>query len=264
LGSVVVTYVYGQHVQGGAEMVKGLRHAIDTGAPAAQVFPGSQLSYEVCKRFTYETEMRTLAQQLDLTVHGAYFLVITQPPGEKRTKSIEGTIRTLQWAEDVGAKRVVIHPGSMKDPYWAGHAEGWLRDVWHGYRGPVELLLETAAGKTSLGRDLADLETLCDSAYPGLGICVDLTHSWSAGYGIGALAALPERFGSLIRACHFNVPNQGVKQGSGIDKHHHGFHQTDWSYHDIEWLWRTYRHVPCILEGTPTPERDYELLRSWS
>jgi len=255
--------LYGAHVQGGQDMVRGLRHAIGTGATAAQVFPGNPLSYEVCKRFTHEREMRALVDQLDLTVHASYFIILTQPPGEKRTKSIEAAVKTLRWAEDIGAKRVVVHPGSTRDPKWEDYAVDWLYTVWREYDGTVDLLLETMPGQTSLGKSFTELLRLC--FHSQLGICVDLTHSWSAGLTIGELSELgPKGVDKAIRACHFNVPNPGVKQGSGIDKHSVGFHQTDWTYHEIERLWRAFNRVPCILEGTPCPERDYDLLRSWS
>jgi endonuclease IV len=260
-GGKVADYLYGQHVQGGQEMVRGLRHAIDTGATAAQVFPGNQLSYDVCKRFTYEREMRALADQLDLTVHAAYFVLITQEHGEKRDKSIDAAVKTLQWADDIGAKRIVIHPGSTKTPGWSVRAQEWLLELWNRYDTTVEVCLETMAGKTALGNRIADLASLC--IHSNVGICVDTTHTWSAGWSIDEMIGIAEKYRDRIKVCHFNVPNQGVKCGSALDRHNHGFHQTDWTYHEIEALYRAYKHVPCILEGTPTPLRDYELLRRW-
>jgi endonuclease IV len=163
----------------------------------------------------------------------------------------------------IGSQGLVVHPGSTKDAGWSLRSLDWLEEVMSRYEGTAELYLETMAGKTALGRLCADLVDLAE-VDTRIGICVDLTHSWSAGLSITSLCALPGQIGNKLRVCHFNVPNQGVKCGSSIDRHNAGFHQTDWTYHEIERLWRAYRHVPCILEGTPSPERDYELLRSWT
>jgi deoxyribonuclease IV len=255
--------LYGQHITGGAEMFRGLRHAVDTGATAMQVFPGGNLSYTVSKRFTRERETFALLDQLEAkVVHASYFILTTQPEGEKRTKSIWGAIQMLEWCDLIGAQWLVVHPGSTKRVGWEELAAQWLEEVMQAYQGTTTLCLETMAGASSLGRSVADIAQFCNRD-PRIKVCVDLTHSWSAGLGVGQLSLLPNVLGSRLAVCHFNVPNSGVKCGSGIDRHSVGFHQTDWTYHEIEQLWHAYKHVPCILEGTPTPKRDYELLRSW-
>jgi endonuclease IV len=254
-------YRFGHHVIGGAEVIKGLQQSIAEGAGAAQVFPGNPMSYGVADKVSRASYAQELADQLHIITHATYFILTTQPSGEKREKSIQGAVDMLRWTERIGGQQLVVHPGSTKYDLWYEQAWNWLDEVMSMYDGPVELLLETMAGKTALGNRLEHLTSLCDVDHR-IGICVDTTHSWSAGFGIEEMCQWPDST-PLIRACHFNVPNQGVKLGSRLDRHSASFAQTDWTYTEIKSLWEAYRHLPCILEGTPQPKADFDVLRSW-
>jgi endonuclease IV len=251
----------GRHVTGGQEMLKGLRQTIVEGGSAAQVYVGSPMSYTV-STFTPRQlhNIRAYTSDIYTVVHGSYFLQATETIEERWNLSAQGTVDTLEVAEAIGAHAVVIHPGTQKNSDYMQHAAEWLMEVTRRYHGPVKLLLETMAGRTSLGNEIDELEQLCKLSST-LGICLDTTHSWSAGCLFSEIAADFEY--RSVDLVHFNVPNKEISRRCYQDRHSVDFDNCAWDYREIVKLWSAARHLPCILEGTPNPLNDYKLLRSW-
>ena len=259
-----MSYRIGRHVTGAAQVLTGLRQTALEGGTAAQVFAGNPMGYASGLLPEHKIrEIRDMTRHIYTVVHGSYFLLLTQPEDTERARlAVDGTVQQLWWAERIGAKSVVVHPGSTTNPNWGVAAHWYLERVLEQYRGPVTLLLETMAGRTSLGNDVDQLKLIAsvyDSAR--VGICLDTTHSWAAGYSIPDLCTFPERLGAYLQLVHFNVPNAGITQGCHQDRHNVDFGNSEWSPIEIARLSHALKHLPCILEGTPNPRTDYEFMR---
>jgi len=266
----MTTLRYGRHVTGGVDILKGLRQTLNEGGTAAQVFAGSPMSYQTdyFKQPTRWHDVRLLTEEIYTVVHASYFCLITQSPddGNKRDMSRRTVLRTLEWAQFIGAHAVVIHPGSTLLPGWEKHARSFLEEIDAQYPGGPKLLLETMAGRTSLGRDLTDIAALAKEVNSDkFGVCVDLTHSWSAGLSISSLTLLGQQSTLWgIDLVHFNAPNPDIMRGGHRDRHTVSFADSAWDDETLERLWGAYKHLPCILEGTPNAKGDYAKLVEWS
>jgi deoxyribonuclease-4 len=179
---------------------------------------------------------RTLRQtRLRLPMaHACYLINLASPDAALYRRSVNAFVVELQWAEALGLRYFVMHPGSSVD---GDEAAGLARvaealDEIHkrcsDYR--CKVLLETTAGQGhNLGHRFEHLARILAlvKAPDRLGVCLDTCHVFAAGYGLAPAAefrATMRAFNKVIgfkrlRAFHLN--DSLKPQGSRVDRHAH-------------------------------------------
>ncbi|AGB40682.1 apurinic endonuclease APN1 [Halobacteroides halobius DSM 5150] len=125
-----------------------------------------------------------------LVIHTPYLLNLASPKEELYNKSITALKQGVKRADKLGAKYLVLHPGSHTG---SGIEAGikrigaGLKQVISETKPEVMILLENVAGRgTSIGasfEELAKIISLVDDSKK-LGICFDTCHGFAAGYDL--------------------------------------------------------------------------------
>lgn len=166
--------------------------------------------------------------------HASYLLNPAAPDEELWRKSRDTLIIELERCEVLEIPYLVLHPGSHMG---AGEEEGLRRvaralgevhAATSGFR--ARILLETTAGQGSnLGYRFEQLAWLLENTPEGdrLGVCLDTSHIFAAGYDIGtpeAYAATLETFDQVIglhRLLVIHLNDSKADLGSRVDRHEH-------------------------------------------
>jgi len=163
-------------------------------------------------------------------IHAVYLLNCASEDPDIRAKSLTSLIHSLRVGQQIGARSVVLHPGSAK----AGdvgkaiaRAGAAIAEALKESEG-CQLHLENTAGTGgTLGRSIEELASLIDAAggEGRLGLCLDSCHLLASGYDIRTRTGMDdlieeisekiglERLGSL----HFN--DSQTPLGSNRDRH---------------------------------------------
>lgn len=230
----------GIHLGTAGGIFKAVERAHAIGANTVQVFSssprmwrGSILSPEVCAR---TIELANLYDCCPLVVHVSYLVNLASQFEQVRLNSITAFRGEVERALALGARYLVLHPGSWKgltrQEGLALLRESMGRAVegmsWDPLR--LEILAENTAGaEFSLGGTLADVAEVVDclrSVVPSA-VCLDTCHLHVAGYGIvkpeeyEATVAEVERTVGLesVRVWHMN--DARAERGSKLDRHQH-------------------------------------------
>lgn len=151
----------------------------------AQMTYGPRTKEDNCRK------MKELSHLFGITIsiHASYFIVFTSDDNEKLKRSADTLIRTFELAELMGAKRIILHPGSLyglEDAYIKSRFIKNFMSFLKVYTPPsgINIYLETAGKKGQLGSfiDILDMCEELDYCYP----CIDFGHVHAR--GVGALA----------------------------------------------------------------------------
>jgi len=166
--------------------------------------------------------------------HASYLINVASPDEHLWLKSVDALETELRRAELLGLAWVVVHPGCYTT---ADEATGLRRvaralDEVHARieNNTVGCLLETTAGQgTALGWRFEHLaEILGLVGHPQrLGVCVDTSHVFAAGYPLRTAGQYEQTMGRFdrliglerIKAIHLN--DSRAPRGSRIDRHEH-------------------------------------------
>jgi len=223
-------------VAGGLE--NALITASELGCRAAQIFTKNarswkepDLSADQVARFQAVREETGVSF---VASHCTYLINVASPDCEKRDRSIESLAAEMHRSGRLGLDAVVLHPGA----HLGCGIEAGLKNAGQSLEAVLSrdtgqfpaLLLETTAGTgTSLGscfKELAALLYLLD-AYPGVGICLDTSHIFAAGYDLRTAEALDRTLDefkrhmdmSRLHLIHLNDSKPAI--GSRKDRHEH-------------------------------------------
>ncbi len=122
-----------------------------------------------------------------VVVHAPYLLNLASPDPKLWRRSVAALGEQLRRANRLGARAVVVHPGSRGDKPLAWALERVAKAVAQALEaagGPAQVWLEnTAGGGAQLGATLSQLAEL-RALLPGraVGFCLDTAHAWAAGY----------------------------------------------------------------------------------
>lgn len=173
----------------------------------------------------------------------------------------------IERTEELGSFQIVLHPGSHigagTDAGIARIVEG-LNEVLTG-RGPVQVSLETMAGKGSeCGSTFEELAAIIDgvACNDRLSVCLDTCHIHDAGYDVrndfdGVLDQFDRLIGlDRLKVIHINDSKNSL--GSRKDRHENIGH----GYIGLEALRYVARHpqlsaIPKLLETPSIGERKY-------
>jgi len=203
-----------------------------------------------------------------LIIHAPYTLNLASAKNFLYHISIREFTQDVKDAERLGAKYLVIHPGSFKGNEAVGlkRIAKALRTVLDNTRGlDVNILLENTAGDGSmLGYNLSQLKFIFNKLKfnKRVGLCLDTAHAWCAGYEINTKEGLSlfvdeiERGVGLerIKAIHLNDTLDSL--GSRKDRHFHiGKGKIGRKGFDLIVNHKVFRRLPFILE---TPKKNID------
>ncbi|MFH0786524.1 MAG: deoxyribonuclease IV [Pseudomonadota bacterium] len=226
----------GAHMSIAGGIEKALERIQAVGGECLQVFvkPNVQwrtgeLSLEEVIRFKAEQERTGFPP---VVAHASYLLNLASPDRDLRKKSILTLALELVRSARLGIEYLILHPGSHRE---AGEKKGIERvakgidrafDQADGLK--TNLLLETTAGAgTQLGCRLEQLrDIMALSRNPKkLGICLDTSHVFAAGYNIADVRGYRDFFTSFqtliglkrLKCVHAN--DSKTPLGSKVDRH---------------------------------------------
>jgi deoxyribonuclease-4 len=185
----------GRHMPVGSHATQALELTQEIGGDAAQIFVTNPRAWQPpAPNPDAETAFRTRAEALGwpIVVHAAYIINLASPRDDIFDRSVSLLQVTMRRAEAFGAGSVVFHIGSHTG---AGEeaglqrlAEGIERTLT-GAPDNVMLLLENdTGGGGKLGYRMENLASALDQAsrfVAQLGVCIDISHLWGAGYDVG-------------------------------------------------------------------------------
>lgn len=224
----------GAHVSPAGGLDKAVERGSERGCRAIQIFNQSPRMWRPTA-FGEEDFARFAQAQDDseieaVLIHAVYLLNCASDEREIADKSLTALTQSLRIGDAIGARAVVLHPGSAKAGAVApaiARAGGVIAEALaESEHCPLHLENTAGAGGT-LGRSFEELAQLVDAAgAPArLGLCLDSCHLLASGFEVRRPEALtdvldrclslvgPERLGSL----HLNDSLSPL--GSSRDRH---------------------------------------------
>ena len=119
-----------------------------------------------------------IADDIKLSIHGSYYIVLASPDPAKVLRSVDTLLRTYEQADILGAREIVLHPGSL---YGAPEAEASRRFAENLQRfmaqlgkTDISLMIETAGKVGQMGS--VDMILDVAATIKGVGPCIDFGH----------------------------------------------------------------------------------------
>jgi deoxyribonuclease IV len=225
----------GRHMPIGSHATQALELTQEIGGDAAQIFVTNPRAWQPpAPNPQAESAFRTRVEELGWPVvaHAAYIINLASPRDDIFERSISLLQVTMRRAEAFGAGSVVFHIGSHtgtgEEAGLKRLAEGIERTLAGAPTGVMLLLENDTGGGGKLGYRMENLASALDQASQfaaQLGVCIDTSHLWGAGYDVGtaegAEAAVAEidRTIGLARVPVLHVNDAREAMGSHRDVH---------------------------------------------
>jgi deoxyribonuclease-4 len=224
----------GAHVSPAGGLPKAIERGVERGCRAIQIFNQSPRMWKPTA-YTEDDFAAFRAALIDspieaVMIHAVYLLNCASDDEDIRAKTVESLTHSLRVGEAIGARCVVLHPGSAKtgDVDEAIERAGWvIREALDMTdHCPVHLENTAGAGGT-LGRSFEELAALIEASGRGrrLGLCLDSCHLLASGFDIrtpeGLEAVLEEcdRVVGLDRLGSLHLNDSQTPLGSNRDRH---------------------------------------------
>jgi deoxyribonuclease-4 len=140
-----------------------------------------------------------------LFLHAPYMVNVASPNPDFRRRSVELARATVELADAVGARGVVVHAGAggvgTPRPQALDAASASLATI-AGAADRTLVLVELTAGTAgAVASRLPEARELFDAAGnpPSLGLCLDTCHLFAAGYDLSTAAGVTDTFAELRR-----------------------------------------------------------------
>ena len=224
----------GAHVSPAGGLHRAVERGTELGAHAIQIFNQSPRAWRPTdygdEDFARFREGLAASEIGAVLIHAVYLVNCASEDVEIRSKSLASLTHSLRVGDAIGARAVVVHPGSALSGPVAPAIERagalFAAALADSERCPLHLENTAGAGGT-LGRSFDELAALIEAggADDRLGLCLDSCHLLASGYEIRTPAALaavlddceralgPSRLGSL----HLN--DSQTPLGSNRDRH---------------------------------------------
>lgn len=149
-------------------------HSLGLDAVELQMTYGPRTKPEKCADF------KLLAESFGvrISVHAAYYIVLTSDDEEKIARSIDTLKRTFELSDILGAKEVILHPGPLYGSDSLEIADRFLENAarFSAEMGKTDigLFIETAGKVGQLGsaEEILDMSSQLDGVHP----CIDFGH----------------------------------------------------------------------------------------
>jgi len=224
----------GAHVSNAGGLARAVQRGIERGANAIQIFNQSPRMWRptAYREEDFAAFRAAIGDSpIDaVLIHAVYLLNCASPDAEIRGKTRASLIQSLRVGAGIGARGVVLHPGSAKrgEVGEAIRRAGELIGEALAESERCELHLEDTAGAGgTLGRSFEELARLLDAAGGDarLGICLDSCHLLASGYDISSTSGLADtidefdRVLGLERLQSLHVNDSVAPLGSNRDRH---------------------------------------------
>jgi len=199
-------------------------------------------------------------------IHAVYLLNCASDDPDIRAKSLASLTHSLRVGDAIGARCVVLHPGSAKTGH-VGEAIARAGEVMRealaqSERCPLHLENTAGAGGT-LGRSFEELAALLEAAGGDgrLGLCLDSCHLLASGYDIRTAVGLEETLErcdaavGLDRLGSLHLNDSQTPLGSNRDRHANvGEGELGERGCSAFLSEPRFEGLPCVLE-TPGPDK---------
>lgn len=158
-----------------------LAEAAERNADVVQIFISNPQSYR--KPVPRDDTEELKASGLPIYVHAPYIMNPVSPNNRIRIPSRKTLAQTVEAAEAVGARGVIVHGGHVGDDEdIAVGFERW-RKALDTFESTVPVLIEnTAGGGHAVARELDNYGALWEEIGDyNVGVCLDTCHAWAAG-----------------------------------------------------------------------------------
>lgn len=227
---------FGCHLSVSGGLVKAAQEARKLRLDCLQIFATSPRVWK--QRPIPQSEADSFASacgkaKLDpVVVHAPYLLNLASPEAELWQRSTEALTEQLERAHLIGARAVVVHPGSRGPKPLTWGLERVARAVSRalsGAKGNAQVWLEnTAGGGAQIGGTLAQfgqLRRLLNGQE--VGFCLDTAHAWGAGYRLDNASSMrrfldrAEQILGLDAVKLWHLNDTSRLRGSRRDQHQH-------------------------------------------
>jgi deoxyribonuclease IV len=224
----------GAHVSPAGGPAKAVERGVEKGCDAIQIFNQNPRAW---KPTVYSDEQVAEfheamgSSRVDaLLIHAVYLLNPASEEKEFRDKTRASLIASLRAGDALGARAVVLHPGSAKAgkvaPAIKRAGKVIAQALKESDRCPLHLENTAGAGGT-LGRSFQELADLLDAsgASKRLGVCLDSCHLFASGYDIRTeegLAGVMDDFDDVVglgRLGSLHLNDSQTPLGSNRDRH---------------------------------------------
>jgi deoxyribonuclease-4 len=224
----------GAHVSTGGGLPNAIERGRERGCESIQIFHQSPRMWRPTKYG--EADFEAFREAMDASpveaviIHAVYLINCATKDKELRKKSLTSLTHALRVGDGIGARGVVLHPGSQKtDPLKPSlkRASKVIAEALKETDSCPLLIEQTAGHKGLLARDFdqtAELIELAGSS-PRLGLCLDSCHLFVQGYDItdeahlGAVLDEADAKVGLDRLGAVHVNDAAVPLGACLDRH---------------------------------------------
>jgi deoxyribonuclease-4 len=224
----------GAHVSTGGGLPTAIERGAERGCESIQIFHQSPRMWRPTKYG--EADFAAFREAMDASkveaviIHAVYLINCATKDKELRKKSLTSLTHALRIGDGIGARGVVLHPGSQKtDPLKPSlkRASKVIAAALKETDSCPLLIEQTAGHKGLLARDFdqtAELIELAGSG-PRLGLCLDSCHLFVQGYDItdeshlGAVLDEADAKVGLDRLGAVHVNDAAVPLGARLDRH---------------------------------------------
>ncbi len=261
----------GAHVSPAGGLQKAVGRGVERGCRAIQIFNQSPRMWRPTayrdEDFQAFREAMAASPVDAVLIHAVYLLNCASDDPDIRAKSLTSLTHSLRVGRAIGARGVILHPGSAK----TGNVQAAIARAGETIREalqeseecPVHLENTAGAGGT-LGRSIDELAALIEASGAGgrLGLCLDSCHLFASGYDIrsvsgmdGLMEEISQKIG-LGRLGSLHLNDSQTPLGSNRDRHAN-VGQGELGEHGCACFLSVpaFSDLPCILE-TPGKERD--------
>ncbi|HET9591706.1 MAG TPA: deoxyribonuclease IV [Solirubrobacterales bacterium] len=224
----------GAHVSTAGGLANAIERGKERGCESIQIFHQSPRMWRPTKYG--EADFAAFREAMDASkveaviIHAVYLINCATKDKELRKKSLTSLTHALTIGDGIGARGVVLHPGSQKtDPLKPSlkRASKLIAEALKETDSCPLLIEQTAGHKGLLARDFDQIATLIDGAGDDkrLGLCLDSCHMFAQGYDItdeAHLAAVLDEADAMIgidRLGAVHVNDAAVPLGAHLDRH---------------------------------------------
>ncbi|HEU4737774.1 MAG TPA: deoxyribonuclease IV [Solirubrobacterales bacterium] len=224
----------GAHVSTGGGLANAVQRGKERGCESIQIFHQSPRMWRPTNHT--EEDFAAFREAMDASpveaviIHAVYLINCATKDKELRKKSLTSLTHALRVGDGIGARGVVLHPGSQKtDPLKPSlkRASKVIAAALKETESCPLLIEQTAGHKGLLARDFDQTAELIELAGSGsrLGLCLDSCHLFVQGYDItddahlGAVLDEADAKVGIERLGAVHVNDAAVPLGACLDRH---------------------------------------------
>src|SRR6187402_903555 len=224
----------GAHVSTGGGLANAVQRGRERGCESIQIFHQSPRMWRPTNHteedFAAFREAMEASPVEAVIIHAVYLINCATKDRELRKKSLTSLTHALRVGDGIGARGVVLHPGSQKtDPLKPSlkRASKVIAAALQETDSCPLLIEQTAGHKGLLARDFDQTAELIELAGSGsrLGLCLDSCHLFVQGYDItdeahlGAVLDEADAKVGIERLGAVHVNDAAVPLGACLDRH---------------------------------------------